>query len=57
MSTNLFEQLRLGGRGVADDADVDVSSQRRVLDRRFGNAAEKHQKNASLNLSTEKILP
>jgi len=56
MSTNLFKQLRLGGRGVADDADVDVPSQRRVLDRRFGNATEKHQKNASLNLSTEKIL-
>ena len=46
----LFEQLRLGGGGVAHDADVDVTHQRRPLQRLLWHPAEQHQQDPTLHL-------
>lgn len=46
----ILEELALGGTGVSDDADVDVSSQRGSLHGGLGNASEQHQQDAALHL-------
>ncbi len=47
---HLFEELRLGRGRIADDANVDVAAQRRLLDGALGHAAEEHQHDAALDL-------
>lgn len=47
---HILEELALGSAGVSHDADVDVSSQRRSLHGRLGNASKQHQQDAALHL-------
>lgn len=45
-----LEELALGGTGVSNNADINVSSQRGSLHGRLGNASKQHQQDAALHL-------
>lgn len=53
--SNLFEQLRLGRGRITDDADIDVTSERRALHRCLSNTAKQHQEDSSLDLKSKDL--
>jgi len=49
-STCVLEELALGRAGVADDADVDVTTQVGATHGRLVDTAKEHEQHAALNL-------
>ena len=46
----ILEELALGGAGVSNDANVDVSPEGCALHGRLGNATKQHQQDPALDL-------